>query len=64
MKVERFLSEIMKADLIRDVWELHVSKMREYNFDRLVYGFTHFLRITDWAIPMILRFLPTTVQII
>ena len=28
VKVERFLSEIMKADLIRDVWELHVSKMR------------------------------------
>jgi LuxR family transcriptional regulator len=42
VKVERFLSEIMQADLIRDVWELHVSKMREYNFDRLVYGFTHF----------------------
>ena len=42
VKVERFLSEIMQADLIRDVWELHVSKMREYNFDRLVSGFTHF----------------------
>jgi len=42
VKTERFLSEIIQADLIRDVWELHVSKMREYNFDRLVYGFTHF----------------------
>ena len=36
VKTEIFLSEIIQADLIRDVWELHVSKMREYNFDRLV----------------------------
>mgnify|MGYP001963989276 FL=1 len=32
----------MQADLIREVWKLHVSKMRKYNCDRLVYGFTHF----------------------
>ena len=42
MKDESSLIEFMQADLIRKVWKLHVSKMRKYNCDRLVYSFTHF----------------------
>lgn len=36
------LEQLMQAERMEDVWSLHLSRMAEYGFDRLIYGFTRF----------------------
>lgn len=36
------LEAVFEADSIEEIWGLHVRKMAEYGFDRLLYGFTKF----------------------
>jgi DNA-binding CsgD family transcriptional regulator len=43
----RFLQRVertLAADSIEKVWSLHVERMAEFGFDRLLYGFTRFKR--------------------
>lgn len=36
------LSAVMASGSIEEVWALHCERMREFGFDRLLYGFTRF----------------------
>ena len=36
------LERVMEATSIEEIWSLHLEKMAEYGFDRLLYGFTRF----------------------
>lgn len=36
------LEDVLEASSIEEIWSLHLSKMSEYGFDRLLYGFTRF----------------------
>jgi len=38
----RHLEKVLEAKSIETIWALHVDKMAEYGFDRLLYGFTRF----------------------
>ena len=37
-----YLDAVTKAQTAEDLWALHVDKMAEYGFDRLIYGFTRY----------------------
>ncbi len=37
-----YLERVLEAKSIQAVWDLHLRKMAEYGFDRLLYGFTRF----------------------
>ncbi len=37
------LEQILRTASVEHLWALHVRKMAEYGFDRLLYGLTHFL---------------------
>ncbi len=36
------LERVLEANTIQALWDLHLHKMAEYGFDRLIYGFTRF----------------------
>lgn len=36
------LERLMQAPTIEEVWDLHVTRMASFGFDRLLYGFTRF----------------------
>lgn len=36
------ITRITETQSIEELWALHVEKMREYGFDRLIYGFTRY----------------------
>lgn len=36
------LERVLEAKSIQAIWDLHLAKMAEYGFDRLIYGFTRF----------------------
>lgn len=36
------LERVLEAKSVQVIWELHIAKMAEYGFDRLIYGFTRF----------------------
>lgn len=36
------ISRITEAESIEELWSLHVARMNEYGFDRLIYGYTRF----------------------
>jgi len=36
------LSQIFDADSLEEVWSLHTEHMKQYGFDRLLYGFTRY----------------------
>src|SRR5690606_11882046 len=36
------LERVIEADSIEELWSLHLAKMAEYGFSRLLYGFTRF----------------------
>lgn len=36
------LENVLEAKSIQEIWDLHLEKMAEYGFDRLLYGFTRF----------------------
>ncbi|WP_102110516.1 helix-turn-helix transcriptional regulator [Oceaniglobus roseus] len=37
-----YLEQLVEATTVEGVWKLHCEKMKEYRFDRLLYGFTRF----------------------
>lgn len=53
---QTYLDKILAANLIEDVWNYHSDKMREFGFNRLIYGanrfhtFGEFGDISDWVI--------------
>ena len=38
----QYLIDVTNSRSIEDLWDKHCRKMREYGFDKLLYGFTHF----------------------
>jgi LuxR family transcriptional regulator len=36
------MERVLEAKSIQGIWDLHLRKMGEYGFDRLIYGFTRF----------------------
>ncbi len=38
----RYIAAITAASSIESLWKMHVDKMAEYGFDRLIYGYTNF----------------------
>ena len=36
------MERVLEAKTIQEIWALHLAKMAEYGFDRLLYGFTRF----------------------
>ncbi|MDC0737195.1 LuxR family transcriptional regulator [Cognatishimia sp. SS12] len=38
----RYLAELTSATSLEALWAMHVAKMADYGFDRLIYGFTNF----------------------
>lgn len=43
------LNTVLEASSIEEVWELHLSKMAEYGFDKLLYGFTRFYSPSNYG---------------
>lgn len=43
------LEKILEAGSIERIWALHVAKMAEYGFDRLLYGFTRFRTMNSFG---------------
>lgn len=54
--VVEYLEAVTNAKTDSELWELHVARMREYGFDRLLYGFTRYRTTNglgdpqDWVI--------------
>ncbi len=40
--IREHLSAIVNSPSVEALWDLHTSKMAEYGFDRLLYGFTYY----------------------
>lgn len=38
----RYISDMTNAGTLEELWTMHVNKMAEYGFDRLIYGYTNF----------------------
>lgn len=45
------LNALLNAPSIEELWEMHVSQMAEYGFDRLIYGFTRYRTPTSLGDP-------------
>ncbi|MCU9846852.1 LuxR family transcriptional regulator [Defluviimonas sp. WL0024] len=43
------LERVIEAETIEEIWSLHLAKMAEYGFDRLLYGFTRFRTSTSFG---------------
>lgn len=43
------INNVVKSASIADVWALHLKKMDEYGFDRVLYGFTNFRTYGDFG---------------
>ena len=43
------IRKIVQSGSIADVWAIHLEKMEEYGFDRLLYGFTNFRTHGDFG---------------
>lgn len=50
ISIER-LNSILNADSIEELWDMHVTGMAEYGFDRLIYGYTRYLTATTFGDP-------------
>lgn len=46
-----FLEELTSAPTAEALWKLHCAKMAEYGFDRIIYGFSHFMSQTSMGDP-------------
>ena len=42
MNLLKYLNAVTEAETVEAVWELHVAAMAEFDFDRMIYGFTRF----------------------
>ncbi|MEM1373713.1 MAG: LuxR family transcriptional regulator [Pseudomonadota bacterium] len=43
MRIRDYLWAVTEAKTMEDIWEMHVERMAEYGFDRLMYGYTQYL---------------------
>ena len=43
------LERVIDANSIEEIWAIHLAKMAEYGFDRLLYGFTRFRTSTSFG---------------
>lgn len=50
-QLRAFLEELTAAPSAEVLWELHCAKMAEYGFDRIIYGFSHFMSKTSLGDP-------------
>ncbi|MCF6443301.1 LuxR family transcriptional regulator [Nereida sp. MMG025] len=46
-----FLEDVTRAQAMEEVWALLTSKMAEYGFDRLLYGYTNFMTQNSFGSP-------------
>jgi LuxR family transcriptional regulator len=46
-----FLEELTAAPSAELLWTKHCAKMAEYGFDRIIYGFSHFMSPTSMGDP-------------
>ncbi len=37
-----YLDRVTNASSVEDLWELHANRMKDYGFDRIIYGFTRY----------------------
>ena len=49
--LRRFLEKLTSAPSAETLWQLHCEKMAEYGFDRIIYGFSHFMSETSMGDP-------------
>lgn len=43
MKLRDYFHQVARSMSVEDLWDAHVTQMRSYGFDRLIYGFTRYL---------------------
>lgn len=51
MSLRDYLDSIISTQSLEELWPAHSSKMAEYGFDRLIYGFTQFRTETSLGDP-------------
>lgn len=51
MSLRDYLHKVARCPTIEELWETHTSKMAEYGFDRLIYGFTRYRTSTSLGDP-------------
>lgn len=50
-ELRRFLETLTGAPTAEVLWRLHCEKMAEYGFDRIIYGFSHYMSETSMGDP-------------
>ncbi|MGB7316632.1 MAG: LuxR family transcriptional regulator [Planktotalea sp.] len=50
-QLRQFLEKLTSAPTAEALWKLHCEKMAEYGFDRIIYGFSHFMSETSMGDP-------------
>lgn len=51
MILTRELNALLNAPSIEELWDMHTSRMAEYGFDRLIYGYTRYRTATSLGDP-------------
>ncbi|SFA77481.1 LuxR family transcriptional regulator [Poseidonocella pacifica] len=51
MTINEYLEAVTDAPTIEDLWSMHLEKMSEYGFDRLIYAFTRYRTGTSLGDP-------------
>ncbi|MEM6305216.1 MAG: LuxR family transcriptional regulator [Pseudomonadota bacterium] len=51
MSLRAYLQEVARCPTIEALWDAHLSKMAEYGFERLIYGFTRYRTSTSLGDP-------------
>jgi LuxR family transcriptional regulator len=50
-QIRNYLRDLTNAPTAEALWDQHCSKMAEYGFDRILYGFSHFMSATSMGDP-------------
>ena len=51
MSLREYLLAVVDCQSLEELWDGHVSKMAEYGFDRLLYGYTRYRTATSLGDP-------------
>jgi len=51
MSLRAYLHSIARCPTLEELWEAHTTKMADYGFDRLIYGFTRYRTSTSLGDP-------------
>ncbi|MEM6276885.1 MAG: LuxR family transcriptional regulator [Pseudomonadota bacterium] len=51
MRIRDYLWAVTEAKTMEEIWEMHVERMAEYGFDRLMYGYTQYLTASSLGDP-------------